>query len=118
MPICPKCRAEYKPGISHCSDDGTELVDTLPADDMTAITLVDVCTTTSAIEAERIAGLLEQSSIACYVRSMRSGSFPTNLGSDSTNRIAVPLYQTKRALELIKQARVDGIVSSDGTLFE
>jgi len=116
MPICPKCRAEYKTGIIHCTDDGAELVDTLPADDMTAVTLEEVYVTVDAIEAERIRGLLEAESIACYVRALRSGAFPTAIGAESGCRVAVPRYQLERAIELIKRARADGIVSSDGNL--
>ncbi|MBN2360098.1 MAG: DUF2007 domain-containing protein [Deltaproteobacteria bacterium] len=116
MPICPKCHSEYRPGVTHCTDDGTELVDNLPADDMTSVTLEEVYATVSSVEAERIRGLLEAESIACYVRVLRSRAFPTAIGADSTSRIAVPRYQIERAVELIKQARADGVVSSDGNL--
>lgn len=116
MPICPKCRAEYRPGVTTCADDGTELVDTLPADDMTAVTLEEVYATANGIEAERIHGLLEAESIACYVRRLGSGAFPTTIGAESGCRIAVPRYQRDRATELIKRACADGIVSSDGNL--
>jgi hypothetical protein len=116
MPICPKCRAEYRAGVTTCADDGTELVDTLPADDMTAVTLEEVYVTTSGIEAERLHGLLEAESIACYIRHLGSGAFPTSIGAESGCRIAVPRYQLERAIELIKRARTDGIVSSDGNL--
>ena len=27
--FCPTCEAEYEPGITHCADDGAELVDRL-----------------------------------------------------------------------------------------
>jgi hypothetical protein len=30
--ICPKCRAEYVPGVSVCYDCGVDLVDALPAE--------------------------------------------------------------------------------------
>ena len=30
MPYCPKCKAEYKPGVEKCSDCNLPLVDKLP----------------------------------------------------------------------------------------
>ena len=39
--FCPKCKAEYKPGFTHCATCDVDLVETLPQDPEPAPTYVD-----------------------------------------------------------------------------
>jgi hypothetical protein len=115
MPFCPQCRAEFRPGVSTCSDDGTALVARLPDDDLTAATLVEIYAAYRELEAERIRSLLEDEGIACYTRSLRRAAFPTAAGSEAPARVAVPQPQVDKAVALITQARADGVLSDEGS---
>ncbi len=115
MPFCPSCRTEYKTGVTTCADDGSTLVDTLPPDELASAQLDEIYATYHEIEADRIHALLEDEGIACYVRSLRRAAFPTQAGSEAPTRVAVPQDQVEKALELIRQARTDSVLSDDGT---
>lgn len=117
MPFCPKCHAEYRSDVTHCADDGEKLVETLQ-NDMTEVALEAVYASYNEIEADRIRSLLEDEGVPCYVRGLRRAAFPTQAGTEAPNRIAVPTDQTERAIELIKQARADDIVSTDGAFLK
>lgn len=118
MPFCPKCKSEYRSDVTHCADDGTELVASLDVDDLSAATLTEIYATYREIEADRITSLLEDEGIACYARGLRRAAFPTGAGSEAPTRIAVRQSKVARAAALIQQARVDGIVSKDGAFLE
>jgi hypothetical protein len=113
MPFCPKCKSEYRAGVTHCADDGEALIDAAP-DSLDAVSLVEVYAAYRVIEADRIRSLLEDEGIACFSRGLRRAGFPTGAGSEAPTRIAVPLEKAARAVELIEQARKDEIVSPDG----
>jgi hypothetical protein len=113
MPFCPKCKSEYRAGVTHCADDGELLVDARP-EDLDAVNLVEVYAAYRVIEADRISALLEDDGVPCFTRGLRRAGFPTGAGSEAPTRIAVPQEQAARAVELIEQARRDEIVSPDG----
>jgi Putative prokaryotic signal transducing protein len=70
--FCPNCRAEYRPGYTHCSDCGLELVEELPADDSDDFLgehrlsdLVEVYRAWGRPRGEMIRSLLEGNGIPC-----------------------------------------------------
>jgi hypothetical protein len=70
------------------------------------------------IEADRIKGLLEMHGISCVIRDMTITPYPINIGFFSEKRIAVEEDQVDKALSLIRDARKDGYISSDGKFKE
>src|SRR5438552_16930208 len=77
--FCPTCEAEYEPGITHCPDDGTELVDRLTvesgAHDDSEARFVPLHTLSSPAEAEMVNDILQQNGIRSVVQSGASDAF-------------------------------------------
>jgi hypothetical protein len=66
------------------------------------------------IEADLIKGLLESNGISCVIRDMTITPYPMNIGLFAEKRIAVEEDWVDKAVKLIKDARRDGYLSSDG----
>ena len=77
--FCPTCEAEYQPGITHCADDGAELVDRLNvaagAHDDSEARFVPLHTLSSPAEAEMVNDILRQNGIRSVVQSGASDQF-------------------------------------------
>jgi hypothetical protein len=77
--FCPTCEAEYEPGITHCSDDGSELVESLTvesgAHDDSEARFVLLHTLSSPAEAEMVNDILQQNGIRSAVQSGASDAF-------------------------------------------
>src|SRR6266403_3619024 len=77
--FCPTCEAEYEPGITHCVDDGAELVERLSvyagAHDSSEARFVTLHTLTSPAEAEMVNDILRQNGIRAVVQSGASDQF-------------------------------------------
>src|SRR6195256_4223087 len=77
--FCPTCEAEYEPGITRCSDDGAELVETLSteagATDDSEARFVPLHTLSSPAEAEMVNDILRQNGIRSVVHSGASDQF-------------------------------------------
>lgn len=114
MPLCPTCRSEYRAGVTHCADDGTALVETLPPDDAFHGVLAEAYAVFNDVEADRLRAMLEDVGIPCYLRRLRRAAFPTEGGSEAQTRVAVPHDMVEKAAALIRQARDDEMVSATG----
>src|SRR6266849_568752 len=77
--FCPTCEAEYEPGITRCSDDGSELVEFLTvesgAHDDSEARFVPLHTLSSPAEAEMVNDILRQNGIRAVVQSGASDQF-------------------------------------------
>jgi len=77
--FCPTCESEYEPGITHCADDGAELVDRLSvaagAHDDSEARFVALHTLSSPAEAEMVNDILVQNGIRSVVQSGASDQF-------------------------------------------
>ena len=77
--FCPTCEAEYEPGITHCVDDGAELVERLSvyagAHDGSEARFVALHTLSSPAEAEMVNDILQQNGIRSAVQSGASDQF-------------------------------------------
>jgi len=79
--FCPRCRAEYRPGFSRCSDCGVGLVDQLPPDPSSgergsgidSEELVVVRSYPTVIEAELAKSALESVGIDSMIRTDNEG---------------------------------------------
>ena len=71
--FCPVCEAEYEAGITHCADDGTELVERLNpeagATDDSEARFVMLHTMSSSAEAEMVNDILRNNGIRSVVKS-------------------------------------------------
>jgi hypothetical protein len=69
--FCPTCESEYNPGITHCPDDGAELVDRLTAEtaehDSSEARFVVLHTLSSPAEAEMVSDILGQNDVRAVV---------------------------------------------------
>jgi hypothetical protein len=73
MPFCPKCRSEYRPGFTRCTDCDAELVEVLPEVKpeelhQTELELVELASFPDYSEAEMIQELLEEYGIPTVLR--------------------------------------------------
>jgi hypothetical protein len=77
--FCPTCESEYEPGITHCADDGAELVASLSVDDgaqdSSEARFVALHTLSSPAEAEMVNDILRQNGIRAVVQSGASDQF-------------------------------------------
>jgi Putative prokaryotic signal transducing protein len=102
--FCPNCEAEYEPGITHCADDGTELVDRLTpetgAPDDSEARFVMLHTMSSPAEAEMVNDILRQNGIRSVVQSGGADAFSPLLSQVSPGGVLVDQRDFDRALEI------------------
>ena len=73
MPFCPKCRSEYRPGFTRCTDCDLELIKSLPEEkpeefNQADVELIELATFPNSSEAEMIQELLEDNGISTVLR--------------------------------------------------
>ena len=113
MPWCPNCRSEYRPEIAHCSEpncDNAPLLPELPADP----DVLEIYTAADGLEAQRLAGLLQDAGIEVALADHADHVFPTPASASSGVRIAVTRAGEAAARALIDSARADGVISEEG----
>ena len=109
MPYCPDCSSEYRPDITTCSDCGVSLVDQLaPKRDVT-----DLYVAMDMLEAELIRGTLSDEGVEAAVLDHKDHVFPTSSTGGGV-RIMVPVDKVEQALEVLRAARADGVISTSG----
>jgi len=77
--FCPVCESEYKPGISPCPDDDTELVEHLTPEpalhDSSEARFVTLHPLSSPTEAEMVSDILTQNGVRAVVQSGANDAF-------------------------------------------
>ena len=77
--FCPTCESEYNPGITHCPDDGAELVERLTAEnvvhDSSEARFVTLHTLSSPTEAEMVGDILTQNGVRAVVQAGANDAF-------------------------------------------
>ncbi|RMG56292.1 MAG: hypothetical protein D6723_00605 [Acidobacteria bacterium] len=71
MPFCPRCRIEYRPGFTHCSDCGVALVAELPEEHAESVPegrVVKLAVFPTVAEAAMLKEVLEEHHIPAFVR--------------------------------------------------
>ncbi len=102
--FCPGCHAEYKPGITRCPDDGSELVEHLDvsdAHDHSEARFVNLHHVGSPIEAEMVNDILRKNGIRSVVQSGGADALSPLLSSTSDgSAVLVDERDLDRAQEL------------------
>ena len=103
--FCPVCESEYGPGITHCADDNTPLVERLTPDNMIHDTsearFVPLHKLGSPAEAEMVNDILRQNEIRSVVKSGGHDAFSPLLSATAEGaEIFVDERDYDRALEL------------------
>jgi hypothetical protein len=102
--FCPTCEAEYEPGITHCADDGAELVDRLApeagATDDSEARFVMLHTLSSPAESEMVNDILRQNGIRSVIQSGGADAFSPLLSQVSPGGILVDERDLDRAQEI------------------
>lgn len=102
--FCPVCEAEYEPGINHCPDDNTALVERLTPEntlhDNSEARFVPLHKLGSPAEAEMVNDLLTQNGIRSVVKSGGSDAFSPLLSATAGAEIVVDERDFDRALDL------------------
>ncbi len=102
--FCPVCEAEYEPGITHCPDDNTPLVERLTPEntlhDNSEARFVPLHKLGSPAEAEMVNDLLTQNGIRSVVKSGGADAFSPLLSATAGAEIVVDERDFDRALEL------------------
>ncbi len=77
--FCPTCESEYKPGITHCPDDGATLVERLTPEtaehDSSEARFVVLHTLSSPAEAEMVSDILRQNDVRAVVQAGANDAF-------------------------------------------
>jgi len=69
MPFCPKCRVEYRPGFTRCSDCDTDLVERLDvAPSWEGAEPVELTRKQDSSQARLICDALLQSGVPCFLK--------------------------------------------------
>jgi len=121
--FCPTCEAEYEPGITHCADDGTQLVELLTpeggATDDSEARFVMLHTMSSPAEAEMVNDILRQNGIRSVIQSGGADAFSPLLSQVSPGGVLVDQRDFDRAQEIYASffgddtSPLTGPVSSD-----
>jgi hypothetical protein len=103
--VCPTCEAEYQPGITHCPDDNTPLVERLTPEnavhDSSEARFVSLHKLGSPAEAEMVNDILQQNGIRSVVKSGGADAFSPLLSATSEGAIVfVDERDADRAMEL------------------
>ena len=103
--FCPVCQSEYKPGITRCPDDNSQLVEKLtPANtlhDGSEASFRLLHTFNSPAEAEMVDDLLQKNNIRSMVRSGSSDNLSPLLSSTALGAaVLVDERDHERAMEL------------------
>jgi hypothetical protein len=103
--FCPVCHAEYKPGITRCPDDGSELVEhldaTTDAHDHSEARFVHLHHVGSPIEAEMVNDILRKNGIRSVVQSGGADALSPLLSATSEgSAVLVDERDLDRAQEL------------------
>ena len=115
MPFCPSCRAEYVSTYSECHDCDVKLVAQLEHHEIDT-DMGDVYVCYEAFQAHRIAEMLRGAGIETLVRDRSCSSFPTNLGTECEQHVAVLPSRFDEAHQLIEAAILDQVFPEDGHL--
>jgi hypothetical protein len=101
---CPNCEAEYEAGITHCADDGAELVERLTteggATDDSEARFVMLHTMSSPAEAEMVNDILRQNGIRSVIQSGGADAFSPLLSQVSPGGVLVDERDLDRAQEI------------------
>jgi len=101
---CPTCEAEYEAGITHCADDGAELVEKLTAEggatDDSEARFVMLHTMSSPAEAEMVHDILRQNGIRAVIQSGGADAFSPLLSQVSPGGVLVDERDFDRAQEI------------------
>ena len=103
--FCPVCESEYGPGITHCADDNTPLVERLTPEnalhDTSEARFVSLHKLGSPAEAEMVNDILRQNEIRSVVKSGGHDAFSPLLSATAEGaEIFVDERDYDRALEL------------------
>ena len=105
--FCPVCEAEYEPGITHCPDDETALVERLTPEntyrDNSEASFVQLHKLGSPAEAEMVNDILTQNGIRSVVKAGGSDALSPLLSATSEGAvILVDERDADRALEIYR----------------
>ena len=102
MAYCPECRCEYEEGIVHCPDCGSELVDSLPEDDIPKddIRWVKLCTLQGRLYGDMLEEVLEKQGIPCIIQGSPLQPFQGHGTELNTVIIMVPKEMLEAAAEI------------------
>ena len=103
--FCPTCEAEYEPGITHCPDDNTALVEQLTADntgrDLSEAKFVPLHRLGSPAEAEMVNDIFRNNGIRSAVKSGGADAFSPLLSATAEGAvILVDERDADRAMEI------------------
>ena len=91
--FCPVCESEYEPGITHCHDDGTALVERLTPEntlrDHSEARFVPLHTMGSPAEAEMVHDILAQNDIRSAVQSGGMDAFSPLLSATAPGAVVL-----------------------------
>jgi hypothetical protein len=100
--FCPNCEAEYKAGITRCSDCDIDLVAQLTPEnkvhDTTESDSVQLRSFNTSTEAEMVQELLAQNGIRSFVAGGEFAAFPTSFSQEV--RVMVDERDFDRAVEI------------------
>jgi Putative prokaryotic signal transducing protein len=119
--FCPVCESEYEVGVSHCPDDGAELVarlDPATSSDDSEARFVHLRHLGSPAEAEMVNDILRQNNIRSAVQAGSADTLSPLLASSEGSIILVDERDFDRAQELYTAFFGDDSTPLTGGLLE
>jgi hypothetical protein len=91
--FCPVCESEYEPGITHCADDNTELVERLTSEntvrDHSEARFVPLHNVGSPAEAEMVHDILSQNGVRSAIQSGGMDAFSPLLSTTAPGALVL-----------------------------
>ncbi len=123
MAYCPRCRFEYREGVTHCPDCGAELVAELPPEEEFTLPtpeteLVELCRMTDPNQAEVIKAALQEAGIATLLRTKGPITGELSKVVDGATDDEALLYVTRNRLaeakEVLQKVQTAPVVWPEG----
>lgn len=111
MGICPECKALYPDDIIICPDCRAILEEETETE---PVELVEIYVTFNDIEANFLVSLLGEQGIIAAIRDMTITPYPMKIAPFCEKRVQVEKDKRDIAVEIIRRAWEDGLLSPDG----
>lgn len=116
MPVCPKCKSEYRDGFTRCDDCEVDLVENLLTEEVTDF--IEFYSCPDRMEAEKLRAELVENKIGCNLHVVESSSFPTGGGVMSVVHLFIDNERKEQAREIIEEFALNKEISDKGMFLE
>lgn len=107
--FCPRCACEFQSTVKTCPEDGCKLTKRVPK---RSETHEDIYAAHDAIEADFLTGSLRENGVDAIQSNDNISQFAT--AGNQRSLVSVAHHQVKKAVDIIKTARQNKLISENG----